>query len=163
MMNQLQGVTHTLLQPTHSPISTGRLGLVFYTTRKLGARFAAGALMLILGLFAGANNSHAQADFTRTNTAALGNWNDGTAWVTNGGGSGEYPGDFTDPLGFVNGAYLTNAGTFCIKFTGNVSLGSNYFSNASGTVSQVTLDLGTFNYALGDTGNSIVIGALNGS
>jgi len=168
MMNQNLGATHTSQQSTHSPISTpsaDRLGLKSCAAQKLCTRFAVWAVLTAVGLFAGAVNSHAQADFTYTNTAAFGTWNVGSAWVTNGGNSGEYPGDFTDPSGlyFVDGAYLTNAGTFYIKFTANVSLGSNFFSNASGTVSQVTLDLGTFNYALGDTANAMVIGDNQGS
>ena len=151
-MNQSQGVTHTLLQQNHSTISR---------------KACHWALLLALGLFVGAANSQAQTnagDYIYTNTAAVGVWDNINNWTTQGVGGVTYPGNPSNPNGGLSdGAWFTNSGTFYVKLNSNLQVGSNFFSNASGTVQQVTLDIGANELNPQDAGNAVVIGNNSGS
>lgn len=122
---------------------------------------AAWGLALALTLIVGVCNSYA-ADLTWTN-ASSGAWQSRTAWITNGtGGSGGYP-------GATDAAWFTNAATYSVTITNDVTVLSNFFSNASNTTATVTLDLGTNSFSaigsgthpgsfvLGDTADSTTI------
>ena len=89
------------------------------------------AWALALGLVVGAGTSHA-ATYVWTSTAPSDVWQDANAWTPTGGPSGMY-----------DNAFFTNAATYYVTLTNDVSISSNFFSNASNTLATVTLDLGT--------------------
>ncbi len=118
-------------------------------------------LALALALIVGAYNSY-PADLTWTNKSS-GVWQSRTAWITNGtGGTGGYP-------GATDAAWFTNAATYSVTLTNNVTILSNFFSNASSTIATVTLTVGANSlsevgtgthpgaFVLGDTANSTTI------
>jgi hypothetical protein len=114
------------------------------------------AVALPLGLFVIPGNVRAQ-DLTWTNTDASGVWQDPYAWETNStGGTGGFPNNGAS-------AWFTNAGTYYVTLTDNVSIASNYFSNASGTVATVTLDLGTSQLSITPSANGNHWGFVVGS
>ncbi len=89
---------------------------------------AVGALMLILALVAGVDNSRA-ADFYWTGGSDQ--WQGSTAWS---GGPG-FPASGDD-------AFFTNAATYTVTLNTNVlNIQSNFFSNAANTTAIVTLNL----------------------
>jgi PKD repeat protein len=92
---------------------------------------------LALGLIVGAGSSPA-ADLMWTNGSDY--WQSTTAWVTNGtGGTGGFP-------GVNDGAYFTNAATYNVTLTDDVTVLSNVFNNASNTTATVTLNLGNYGF-----------------
>jgi len=111
---------------------------------------------LISAAVIGTGNSRA-ADLIWTNSSSSGIWQDPTAWVTNGtDGTGNFPTN-------SDGAWFTNAATYSVTLSNNVSILSNSFRNASNTTATVTfnLDTNTFTTAIGS--NSFVIARVAGS
>ena len=96
------------------------------------------AWALALGLVVGAGNSHAATLIWTSGSG--GNWQSTAAWTTNGGGTNGFP-------SAADGAWFTNATTYTVTLTNDVSVLSNFFSNASGTNATVTLDLGTNSFS----------------
>ncbi|MGD1018675.1 MAG: PKD domain-containing protein, partial [Verrucomicrobiia bacterium] len=108
------------------------------------------ALVLALGLVMGAVSSQAQINYTWVGGSDY--WGDPNAWNPTG------------PPGANNNAFFTNAATYYVTLTNNVSIATNFFSNASNTIATVTLDLGTnhvTNTAL--TNDTFVVGETAGS
>jgi hypothetical protein len=118
-------------------------------------------------LFISAANSQAQSNFY-WNGSANANWADATQWnllvvtngVTNLVNGGDWPGDQGDSNDADPGhdyAWFTNSGTFNVSVASPISsyfyIGSNMFDNASGTVMNVSINIGsgiTFRTGAGD-------------
>jgi T5SS/PEP-CTERM-associated repeat protein len=85
-------------------------------------------------LLAGACNSPA-ADLTWKTGSDY--WQSTIAWTANGMGNGSFPTNRDD-------AYFTNAATYNVTLTNDVSIQRIYFSNPSNTTARITLDLGAY-------------------
>ncbi len=84
----------------------------------------------------GTGASH-PANFTWTNSSS-GYWQSTTAWTP----AGDFPGA-PGTLGTNDSAFFTNAATYSVTLTNDVSVSSNVFRNAANTLATVTLNLGT--------------------
>ncbi|MGD1019973.1 MAG: hypothetical protein ABSA12_11725 [Verrucomicrobiia bacterium] len=121
------------------------------THRVLSLAPALAALTLILSVNF-PQGCFAQGDFTWTNKAAAGIWQDSHAWVSNGVANNGYPG----LGGPTDVARFTNAATYAITLTASVTDSSNIFQNVSSTSATVTLNVAGFqlntsyNFTVGD-------------
>ena len=142
---------------------------------RFGKHLTAGAIALGLCLFLAATNSQAQSNFY-WNGSANANWADASQWtllivtnfingsvtnnITNIVNGVDWPGDQGDSNDADPGhdyAWFTNSGTFNISVASPISsyfyIGSNMFDNASGTVMNVSINIGsgiTFRTGAGD-------------
>jgi hypothetical protein len=118
----------------------------------LWKHLAAGAVGF--GALIGAANCQAQSNFYWAGSASA-NWADANQWyTTNSAGSFvtgfDWPGDPSNPNDDDNQkdfAWFTNSGTFNVSvaspISGDFLIGSNMFDNASGTVMNVSMNIGS--------------------
>jgi hypothetical protein len=145
----------------------------FSLMSRWGKQLAAGVMALGLSLFVVAA-SQAQSNFYWAGSASA-NWADANQWfTTNSAGNFatgfDWPGDPGNPNDANNQkdyAWFTNSGTFNVSvaspISGSFFIGSNMFDNASGTVMNVSINIGSgidFRTGAGDT---FVVGESSGS
>jgi len=147
-MNQTGAVVCAFQNNPAKSFSAGRLGPC------LAKHLAAGTLALGLCLFVVVANSQAQTNFYWAGSASA-NWADANQWfTTNGAGSFvtgfDWAGDPSNPNDAIPAndiAWFTNSGTFNVSMVSPVpglfNLGSNVFDNASGTVMNVSINVGS--------------------
>ena len=133
-------------------------GTAVHAFRKNPTKFLSYSLsvgLIALGTIIGATNGRAQTNFYWAGSASA-NWEDATQWyTTNSAGAFvmgfDWPGDPSNPNDANNqadAAWFTNSGTFNVSLnagnSGSVFYdGSNMFNNASGTVMNVTINIGS--------------------
>ena len=148
---------------------------------RFGKHLTVGAFALSLSLFVAVTNSQAQSNFYWAGSASA-NWADSSQWnllvITNsivGSTTNSFtnlvngvdwpgdPNDANDPGEQQDSAWFTNSGTINVSVVVPVGsqnhffIGSNIFDNASGTVMNVSMNIGTNIDFVAGGGNSIVI------
>jgi hypothetical protein len=127
----------------------------FSLMSRFGKHLTAGGIALGLCLFLAAANSQAQSNFYWAGSASA-NWADANQWnTTNSSGvftNGiDWPGDTSNPNDEnpqQDYAWFTNSGTFNVSVGSPIPssyfyIGSNQFDNASGTVMNVSINIGS--------------------
>jgi hypothetical protein len=156
-----------------------RTGAVVQSFQHHREFFVAGAIALGLSLLVAVTNSQAQTNFFWA-TSVSGNWADAGQWYTTNG-AGAFVTGYDWPADINNGndanyqndtAWITNAGTYTINVNitpgpyggpGQVNYASNMFANASGTVMNVTMNIGPGLSMQPGSADGIVIGESAGS
>ncbi|HVM61307.1 MAG TPA: PKD domain-containing protein, partial [Verrucomicrobiae bacterium] len=105
------------------------------------------ASTLVSALLLGAVGSQAQTNYYWASGSDY--WQNVNAWSPSGS------------PGTNDATYFTNAATYYVTLTNNVSIAGNFFSNASNTIAAVTLDLGANNLTCIRTGaDTFVVAAI---
>jgi autotransporter-associated beta strand protein len=102
-------------------------------------RLAVLTAVTVFGLLLAASPGHA-ATLVWTNGSDF--WQTPTAWTTNGGSTGDAPGP-DDTASFTKGLVGTTPARYTVTLDDDVSVNQVWFNNAAGTMTEVTLDLGT--------------------
>lgn len=168
-MNLMGTVVRAFRNNPTSTVST------FSPVPRLGKCLTAGAIALGLSLLLSVVNTQAQSNFYWAGSASA-NWADANQWfTTNSAGNFatgfDWPGDPSNPNDAdsqADLAWFTNSGTFNVSVaspisSGNFFMGSNMFDNASNTVMNVSVNIGSgINFRTGP-GDSFVVAESAGS